>query len=201
MNLKINPFYPALAEYENYKWLIFGTLTHSMMTSASSQVKNFNLFIDQFARGLSTRGNRLHWVLRVEGKQPTNPNSLKNTHLHFLLGSHKVTDSKKIEVSVEDASARLEAMWPHGISQITPYESDKSGVSYVLKAETLADAQDQVLLSKAIYAYLQRRKAFWAKYRDRNDDFLVQMLWDLQQSAGGGISFASEVLLSRSIVQ
>lgn len=183
-----------LAEYESYKWFAFGSLTHLRETSACSQVKHFESFMGVFARALSTRANRLHWVLRVEGRQSTNPSSTTRTHLHFLLGQHKVTNSKKVEISPVDACSMLEKLWPHGRSHVIPYEHENDGLAYILKAKVPAETQDQVVLSKAISAYLLKRKEFWLKHRDKNDDFLVQMLWDLKQFDGGGVSFADDLL-------
>jgi len=152
--------------YPEKDWICFGTLTTEQPTSGKTLIGNFKELMDSIGRCNESFGKRLHWFARVEGKngvgaEDRDPN--KRTHLHFMLGKHKVTDGHKHQFTITDACQYLKRAWDprFGMADVRPYDSTLDGLDYVLKAPggPKSDGwEDTVEISPALLGYLKKEK-------------------------------------------
>ena len=196
------PFYSALKGYDESQWLCFGTLTHKHPTSAETQLKRFEKLMHRLGSLNGSFGKRLHWVVRVEGGADHTSlerrvmqsgagldDGQQHTHLHFLVGRHKVADGDKHTMTAEEAGAFLEKEWLHGRAEVVPYVQGKDGLGYVLKCPggpTSAAWQDRCELSDALLVFLKKSPAI------ERDPFAVEILGTLR-ARGARAWFGDEV--------
>jgi hypothetical protein len=131
---------------------------------------------------LGAKRDRLHWAVRVEGKNgpgAEDRDPTVRTHLRFLLGKYGVTAGAKAQFTVFQICAEIEKEWArdHGEALVEPYHPDLECLECFLKSPGGKEAQgfeDTVEISPALHAYL-KRKRFLADYSDR-DPFALDLI-------------------------
>lgn len=190
------PHYSALKGYPETQWLCFGTLTHKHRTQGSVQIARFKDLMDRIGLLNASYGKRLHWIVRAEGQNGgigDTENEQKRTHLHFLLGRHKVENGHKSAISAQEASAFLERHWSYGKAEVEAFKVGVGGLEYVLKCPngpTSEDWEDIVEISPALIHLLTEEKKR-AEYVGR-EPWLLEVVAELRRR-GANIWFGDEV--------
>jgi hypothetical protein len=179
--LKHLPHYSALKEYDASNWVSFGTLTHKYPAPPAVQLARFKTLMDTIGSLNHSFGRRLHWVVRVEGKNEGDAANLqddeKRAHLHFLLARHKVVDGHKHQLTPAGACYFLEKVWEYGRAEVEPYDLAKDGLGYILKCPfgpKSPEWEDTVEISSSLQTYLTEKKLM-----GQRDPLVAQILLEL----------------------
>ena len=175
------PQYAPLQEYSSFDWVCFGGVSHKYPTSVTTQLAHFRTLMDTLGSLNGSFGRRLHWVVRAE------ESTLKETHLHFLLGDHKVTDGHKHKFTKEEACSFVEKNWEYGTCDVRVYDPRQDGLGYILKSNG-RDTDDIVEISPSLTTWLKKRKA--DPYYGR-DPLAVEIIRHLR-SRGTCVGFGDE---------
>jgi hypothetical protein len=191
------PHYSALMEYDISNWVCFGTLTHKYPASPAVQIARFKTLMDTIGSLNHSFGRRLHWVVRVEGKNEGDAANLqdeeKRAHLHFLLARHKVVDGHKHQLTPAGTCHFMEKVWEYGRAEVEPYDPAKDGLGYILKCPSgpkSKEWEDTVEMSPSLLTYLTKKKLM-EPYADR-DPFAVGILLELRKR-GTQACFGDEI--------
>lgn len=154
------PILRELDKYDVSELLVFGTLTHARPPTAETQIKRFEILMDTIGGVNRCYGKRLHWFVRCEGDDKI------HSHLHFVLGKHKVADGHTHQFSAEEVCDFLNRNWGefteekkfkrYGITLIKPYIKEDDGIGYICKAPRTEMRADPYLMSDAMRKLLSK---------------------------------------------
>jgi hypothetical protein len=159
------PYYSALLDYGDERWIGFGTLTHAHETPAVLQIERGRDLMHAIGRENDCFGDRLHWIIRAEGghvgKDGADPKDEARTHLHFLLSGHRIIDGHLHPFSPEEARSFLENNWEYGRAEVKPYLAGQCDLAYLLKCRGGPQSpawDDRVELSRSLLSELKERR-------------------------------------------